>query len=58
MLACPAAAGGGRRDVFCEEGELVGDDTFEILAHIDVEVPDRVATDFAARGLGRMAECR
>lgn len=54
----PKSAGCGRRNVLFEEGELVGDNTFEILAHIDVEVPDGVATDFAARGLGRMAECR
>ncbi len=54
----PKSAGCGRGNVFFEEAELVGDNTFKFLAQVDVEVPDGVPTDFAARGLGRMAECR
>jgi len=42
--------------VFAEEGELVGDNTFELLAHIDVEVPHRIAVDGALGSLRSVTE--
>src|SRR5207253_2373441 len=43
-------------DVAVQEGELVGDYPFELLADVDVEVPDWVAEYLAAGCLRRVAE--
>ena len=42
--------------MFFEEGELVGDNTFELLAHVYVEVSHRIAVDGALGSLRSVTE--